>query len=133
MLSYLKLTYQTLTVFLAGVLSKRYTNPSSDIITVLAGLDEVDAVFSDFANAIETTIRAGRTSMSVDALKFLRANQLVEDVRKKAIEAALSLTSGAYQTSLVSYFTYRDLFPSLMKVGRTLCILSTSSVIEVRI
>ncbi|MCJ1381536.1 hypothetical protein MMC17_004647 [Xylographa soralifera] len=90
---------ETLTVFLAGVLSKRYTNPSSDIITVLAGLDEVDAVFSDFANAIETIIRTGRTKR----------------VRKKAIEAALSLTSGAYQTSLVSYFTHRDLFPSLMK------------------
>ncbi|MCJ1433101.1 hypothetical protein MMC27_002460 [Xylographa pallens] len=106
---------ETLTVFLAGVLSKRYTNPSSDIITVLAGLDEVDAVFSDFANAIETTIRTGRTSMSMDALRFLRSDLLVEDVRKKAIEAALSLTSGAYQTSLVSYFTHRDLFPSLMK------------------
>ncbi|MCJ1315581.1 hypothetical protein MMC15_000901 [Xylographa vitiligo] len=90
---------ETLTVFLAGVLSKRFTNPSSDIITVLAGLDEVDAVFSDFANAIDTTIRTGRT----------------KDVRKKAIDAALSLTSGAYQTSLVSYFTHRDLFPSLMK------------------
>ena len=38
------------------------------------------------------------------------------DVRQKAIEVALSLTSGAYQTSLVSYFTHRDLFPSLMKV-----------------
>ncbi|MCJ1389597.1 hypothetical protein MMC18_002454 [Xylographa bjoerkii] len=90
---------ETLTVFLAGVLSKRYTNPSSDMITVLAGLDEVDAVFSDFANAIETIIRTGRTKV----------------VRKKAIEAGLSLTSGAYQTSLVSYFTHRDLFPSLMK------------------
>ncbi|MCJ1400273.1 hypothetical protein MMC11_003477 [Xylographa trunciseda] len=90
---------ETLTVFLAGVLSKRYTNPSSDMITVLAGLDGVDAVFSDFANAVETTIRTGRT----------------KEVRKKAIEAALSLTSGAYQTSLVSYFTHRDLFPSLMK------------------
>ena len=69
MLSYLKLTYQTLTVFLAGVLSKRYTNPSSDTITVLAGLDEVDAVFSDFATAIETTIRAGRTSTVVSVRK----------------------------------------------------------------
>lgn len=39
------------------------------------------------------------------------------DVRQKAIEVALSLTSGAYQTSLVSYFTHRDLFPALMKVG----------------
>jgi hypothetical protein len=26
------------------------------------------------------------------------------------------MTSGAYKTSLVSYFTHRDLFPSLMKV-----------------
>ena len=64
LLSYLKLTYQTLTVFLAAVLSKRYTNPSSDIITVLAGLDEVDAIFSEFANAIETVIRTGRICKS---------------------------------------------------------------------
>ena len=48
-------------MFLAGVLAKRYTNPSSDIITVLAGLDQVDPVFSDLANAIETTIRSGRS------------------------------------------------------------------------
>ncbi|MCJ1444589.1 MAG: hypothetical protein MMC23_005091 [Stictis urceolatum] len=89
----------TLTVFLAGILAKKYTNPSADIITVLAGLDEVDAVFSDFANAIETTIRVGRSL----------------DVRRKAIEVALALTSGAWQTSLVSYFTHRDLFPALMK------------------
>jgi biotin transporter BioY len=56
----MKLTYQTLTVFLAGVLMKRYTNPSSDIIAVLTGLHEVDSVFADFAGAIETTIRNGR-------------------------------------------------------------------------
>lgn len=42
--------------------------------------------------------------------------QRVVTVRRKAIETALSLTSGAYQTSLVSYLTHRDLFPSLMKV-----------------
>lgn len=28
----------------------------------------------------------------------------------------MSVISGAYQTSLLSYFTHRDLFPSLMKV-----------------
>jgi hypothetical protein len=39
------------------------------------------------------------------------------DVRQKAIEVALSVVSGAYQTSLLSYFTHRDLFPSLMKVS----------------
>ena len=37
--------------------------------------------------------------------------------RRKAIEAALSVVSGAYQTSLLSYFTHRDLFPALMKVS----------------
>lgn len=42
-------------------MTKRYTNPSADIITVLAGLDEVDAVFFEFANAIESIIRTGRS------------------------------------------------------------------------
>jgi len=37
------------------------------------------------------------------------------DIRQKAIEVALAVVSGAYQTSLLSYFTHRDLFPSLMK------------------
>ncbi|KAL8838250.1 MAG: hypothetical protein Q9176_005179 [Flavoplaca citrina] len=49
----------TLTVFLSIVLTKRYTNPSSEIITVLAGLDRVDACFLDFVDAIETVIRSG--------------------------------------------------------------------------
>ena len=52
---------QTLTVFLGVILAKRYTNPSADIITVLAGLDEVDAVFFEFANVIEYIIRTGRS------------------------------------------------------------------------
>ncbi len=41
------------------------------------------------------------------------------ELRNKAIDVALSLTSGAYQTSLVTYFTHRDLFPALMKVIAT--------------
>ena len=59
------LTDQTLTVFLEAVLSKNYTNPSSDSITVIAGLNEVDAVMSDFANAIEHCIRNGKAGKSV--------------------------------------------------------------------
>lgn len=38
------------------------------------------------------------------------------EIREKATEVALSLVAGAYQTSLVSYLTHRDLFPALMKV-----------------
>lgn len=93
------LTGQTLTVFLGITLAKRYTNPSSDIITVIAGLDQVDTVFADFANAIEHCVRTGKSLA----------------IRQKAIDTALALTAGAYQTSLVSYFSYRDLFPALMR------------------
>jgi hypothetical protein len=95
-----RLTDQTLTVFLGAVLSKRYTNPSSDIISVLAGLDDVDTVFSDLVAALDNIIRNGRDLT----------------LRKKAIRVALASVAGAYQTGLVSYFTHRDLFPALMKL-----------------
>lgn len=55
-----RLIAQTLTAFFAVILSKRYTNPSSDIIEVLAGLDNVDAVLSDLVTMLDETIRAGR-------------------------------------------------------------------------
>ena len=57
--AFLTLIPKTLIVFLGVVFSKKYTNPSSDIITVIAGLDEVDAVMSDFANAIEHQLKSG--------------------------------------------------------------------------
>ncbi len=41
---------------------------------------------------------------------------IIDTLRLKAVKAALSITSGAYHTGLVSYFTQRDMFPSLMKV-----------------
>ncbi|RFU29757.1 hypothetical protein B7463_g6569, partial [Scytalidium lignicola] len=89
----------TTAAFFSSVLTKKYTNPSSDIINVLAGLDKVDAVFTDFVAALDATIRTGRSL----------------DIRQKACESALSIVSGAYQTSILSYFTHRDLFPALMK------------------
>lgn len=98
------------------MLAKRFTNPSADIITVLAGLEEVDAVFFNFAGALEHIVRTGRSRKSVLDLVDLGVDVLAVAVRQKAIEVALSLTSGAWQTSLVSYFTHRDLFPALMKV-----------------
>jgi hypothetical protein len=47
---------------MASVLGKKYTNPSSDIIELLAGLDHIDTVFADFVAALESLIRAGRSS-----------------------------------------------------------------------
>lgn len=57
-----RLTAQTLTVFLDAALTKKYTNPSSDIISVLAGLHDADAVMTDFIATLDTVIRNGRTS-----------------------------------------------------------------------
>ena len=55
------LTGQTLTVFLDAALTKKYTNPSADIIAVLAGLNDADAVLSEFVAALDTVIRNGRS------------------------------------------------------------------------
>lgn len=90
---------ETLTTFFATVLPKKYTNPSSDIIAVLAGLDHVDQIFTDFVSALDGIIRNGKTL----------------DMRQRAVEVVLAITSGAYQTSLLTYFIQRDLFPSIMK------------------
>ncbi|KAL1648048.1 hypothetical protein SLS58_002373 [Diplodia intermedia] len=94
-----EIALDTLTVFLGAVLSKKYTNPSSDILSVLAGLDDADAVLTELVAALDNIIRSGRNIQ----------------IRRKAIRVALSITSGAYSTGLISYFTHRDLFPSLMK------------------
>ncbi|EFR03889.1 hypothetical protein MGYG_06887 [Nannizzia gypsea CBS 118893] len=90
---------EILTAFLASALSKKYTNPSSDIITVLAGLDEVDYICSEFVSVLDSIIRNGSSL----------------DVRLKAIDTALAMVGGAYKTGVMSYFIHRDLFPSLMK------------------
>lgn len=90
---------ETLTTFFSVVLPKKYTNPSSDIITVLAGLDHVDQIFTDFVAALDTIIRNGESL----------------DLRQRAVEVVLAITSGAYQTSLLTYFIHRDLFPAIMK------------------
>ncbi|CCU76332.1 hypothetical protein BGHDH14_bgh03250 [Blumeria hordei DH14] len=69
---------QTCTAFLAAVLSKKYTNPSSDIINILAGFDQVDASFSDFVAALDQTIKMGR-SCNFSAFMFHYTNKLVQE------------------------------------------------------
>lgn len=108
-------------VFLACVLKKKYTNPSSDVITVLAGLDHVDQVISNFVAVLDGIIRNGSScEFHGIFLSYCWNGPMLTvssvDLRIKAIKTAIAMTSGAYKTSLVSYFTHRDLFPSLMKV-----------------
>ncbi|KAF2635013.1 DUF1741-domain-containing protein [Massarina eburnea CBS 473.64] len=94
-----EIALETLTVFLDAALTKKYTNPSSDIIAVLAGLNDADAVMSEFVAALDTVIRNGRSV----------------SLRLKAVRTTLSITAAGFHTALPSYFTHRDLFPSLMK------------------
>ncbi|KAK1975438.1 hypothetical protein LZ30DRAFT_754117 [Colletotrichum cereale] len=89
----------TLSVFLCSALSKKYAHPSSDIINVLAGIDYIDTIFTDFVGALDQIIRSGKSL----------------DLRQKAVEVVLAVTAGAYQTSLLTYFIQRDLFPAVMK------------------
>lgn len=128
-----RLATQTLSTFLAAVLAKKYTNPSSDIITVLAGLDHIDAVFTDFVGSLDYIIRNGKSCecwfrvARVDLAGLIQAVvmclkeegltvRLQAEIRRKAVEVALAITSGAYQTSLLTYLIQRDMFPSVMKV-----------------
>ncbi|ORY11664.1 hypothetical protein BCR34DRAFT_565059 [Clohesyomyces aquaticus] len=89
----------TLTVFLEGALGKKYTNPSSDILSVLAGLHDADHVLSDFVATLDHVMRTGRNLA----------------LRLTAVRTALCITAAAFHTGIPSYFTHRDLFPSLMK------------------
>ena len=108
-------------MFFAVVLAKKYTNPSSDIIEVLAGLDDVDAVFNTLVETLDHAITDGRTGKT----SFLMSHRCHTDcfdaveIRQRAVRAAIAVVSGGYQTALVSYFLHRDFFPALMKVGFT--------------
>jgi hypothetical protein len=54
-------TSKTLTAFLSAVLNKKYTNPSADVIEVLAGLDDVDKLITELVSGLDKLIRAGST------------------------------------------------------------------------
>ncbi len=94
-------TLATLATFLSAALAKKYTSPSSDVIDLLAGLDRVDTVLSDFAAALDYLLRTGRTAA----------------IRASAVDVALAATAGAFQTTLLTYFIQRDLFPSIIRVS----------------
>ncbi|KAK5086141.1 hypothetical protein LTR70_000219 [Exophiala xenobiotica] len=90
---------ENLTAFLAAVLAKRFTNPSTDVIEVLAGLENVDKTMTDLVNGLENIISKSAT----------------ETIRRKAIDCAVAAVAGSYQTSLVAYFIHKDFFHGLMK------------------
>lgn len=56
---------------MSSVLSKKYTNPSTDIIEVLAGLDMVDKLMNDLSSSLNVIIKTGPTGKSVYRLQLL--------------------------------------------------------------
>jgi hypothetical protein len=110
-----------LIVFLDAVLNKRYGNPGADIITVLAGLDDVDAILSDFVAVLDETIRAGKISELIRVEKGMafKADTDAASTRIKAVRVAIITITGTYHTALSSYFISKDLFPGLIKVSVT--------------
>lgn len=107
---------QTLSVFLSCLLSKRYSHPSSDIMVVLAGIDYIDIVFTDFVGALEGIVRNGKSCREPSLNSTAGADPRPVEIRHRAVEVLLAVTSGAYQTTLLTYLIQRDLFPSVMKV-----------------
>lgn len=117
---------------MVAVLAKKYTNPSSDIIDLLAGLDHIDTVFAEFVAALESLIRGGRSvaqeccpngmghvGQEEPRSPGTRAGcAYTADLQQRAVEVALAVTSGAYQTSLLTYFIQRDLFLAMINVSR---------------
>ncbi|KAJ4142666.1 hypothetical protein NW754_010105 [Fusarium falciforme] len=75
----------TLSVFLSCLLSKRYPHPSSDIMVLLAGLDHIDNVFTEFVGALENITRNGKDL----------------ETRYKAIEVLLAVTAGGVSDNAV--------------------------------
>lgn len=61
-----------MSVFLCCVLSKKYPHPSSDIISVLAGLDRIDTVFTEFVGILDDVIRNDKdcASPAIEALCY---------------------------------------------------------------
>ncbi|KAL1631763.1 hypothetical protein SLS56_004282 [Neofusicoccum ribis] len=70
-----EIALDTLTVFLGAVLSKKYTNPSSDILSVLAGLDDADAVLSELVAALDNIIRSGRNRLLLMSIQFVQDSE----------------------------------------------------------
>ncbi|OQO09214.1 hypothetical protein B0A48_06106 [Cryoendolithus antarcticus] len=91
----------TLTVFFSVLLTKKYTNPSSDIIEILAGLDNADVVFTRLVAALEQTLTRDENA-----------------TRLKAVGTCIAIVSGGFQTVLVSYFLHMDLVPTLYHLCR---------------
>ncbi|KAF5606236.1 UPF0588 membrane protein [Fusarium pseudocircinatum] len=114
----------TLSVFLSCLLSKRYPHPSSDIMVLLAGLDQIDAVFTDFVNAVEAIIRNSKECLLANYNKFEFQNpyqqRLNDFVNEAVIQKIVGAVGQACQTVRSRYITIQDDLPEGWTFSATL-------------
>ncbi|ORY91636.1 hypothetical protein BCR35DRAFT_328230 [Leucosporidium creatinivorum] len=90
----------TLIPFLRNLLSRRFSNYSFEVMTLLAGsLERSDSVFTDLVSAIDLTLQ------DVYAPTALR---------HRTLQLALVIVSSINQGSITAYFLRRDLFSTLV-------------------
>ncbi|RKL12011.1 hypothetical protein BFJ68_g8131 [Fusarium oxysporum] len=114
----------TLSVFLSCLLSKRYPHPSSDIMVLLAGLDQIDAVFTDFVSAVEAIIRNSKECLLANYNKFEFQNpyqqRLNDFVNEAVIQKIVGAVGQACQTVRSRYITIQDDLPEGWTFSATL-------------
>lgn len=93
-------TLVILSIFFTSIFKKKFVSYSSDIISVAAGLENIDKVFSQFLDAINKIISDGSAHLST---------------RVSAIRTTTIIAGGAQQSSLASCFLYRDIFGAIME------------------
>lgn len=94
-------TLRILSVFLQCIFAKQFVSYSSDLINVLAGLDEIDTVFKGLVDGLDNVISNGETLSA----------------RVSAIRTTTIAAGGTYNTSLATYFTHnnsKDMFGSII-------------------
>lgn len=95
---------EIVSILMQVVFRKKFVSPSSDFITILAGLESVDTVFFGLLDHISTIIKFPPDTN----------NPLILTVQVNAIRTANIAAGGAYQTSLASYFMHKDIFSSII-------------------
>ncbi|QSL65581.1 hypothetical protein MERGE_002894 [Pneumocystis wakefieldiae] len=92
-------TLDTLNVFLRMIFQKKYNNFTSDVVHIISGLDNIDNIFMDFIISLETLIQK-ETSVIL---------------RTKALSLSLCTVCHGFNSNIISYFQYKDFFPSIIK------------------
>ncbi|KAF5646632.1 UPF0588 membrane protein [Fusarium tjaetaba] len=121
----------TLSVFLSCLLSKRYPHPSSDIMVLLAGLDQIDAVFTDFVSAVEAIIKNSKESFQANNVSLLAnynkfefqnpyQQRLNDFVNEAVIQKILGAVGQACQIVRSRYITIQDDLPEGWTFSATL-------------